>query len=133
VEAIDPGEPDKDSNGGRPPRYAGWYFDLFYKCREDGDRWDALVADVHTDVPDRVAGDPGCVLHQAVGNVNLLLIAVESGKDRMVYAGPVLSHYEVEMPRVQRKSDSEWQADLRADRAPPPPGWTRTYLVPDGK
>jgi hypothetical protein len=68
VEAIDPGKPDKDSNGGRPPRHEGWYFDLFYKSRQDGDAWDALVADVHTDVPDRIAGDPGCVLHQAVGN-----------------------------------------------------------------
>ena len=42
-------------------------------------------------------GDPGCVLHQGVGNVDLLLIAIDNGKDRMVYAGPVLSHYEFEM------------------------------------
>jgi hypothetical protein len=133
VEAIDPGKPDKDSSGGRPPRYPGWYFDLFYKSREDGDRWDALVADVHTNVPDRLVGDPGCVLHQAVGNVDLLLIAIDSGKHRMVYAGPVLSHYEFEMPGVRRKSDSEWQRELRDGRSLPRPAWTRTYLVPAGK
>jgi hypothetical protein len=133
VEAIDPGMPDRHSNGGRPPRYQGWYFDLFYRSREDGDRWDALVADVHTNVPDRLVGDPGCVLHQAVGNVDLLLIAVDSGKHRMVYAGPVLSHYEFEMAGVNRKSDSEWQADLLEGRAPPRPTWTRSYLVPARK
>jgi hypothetical protein len=133
VEAIDPGRPDVKSDGGRPPRYEGWYFDLFYKGREVGDKWDALVADVHTDVPDGLVGDPGCVLHQGVGNVDLLLIAVDSGKDHMVYAGPVLSHYEFEVPGVKRKSDSEWQADLQAGRAPPRPEWTRGYLVPEGK
>ncbi|HEV3261141.1 MAG TPA: DUF3160 domain-containing protein, partial [Gemmataceae bacterium] len=133
VEAIDPGLPDDGHSGGRPPRYEGWYFDLFYKDRADGDRWDALVADVHTDVPDPLVKDPGCVLHQAVGNVNLLLIAVDSGKDRMVYAGPVLSHYEFELPGVQRRSDSEWQGDIREGRLPPRPEWTRTYLVPDRK
>jgi hypothetical protein len=31
------------------------------------------------DVP---ASDPGSVLHEAVGRVNLLLIAVENGSDR---------------------------------------------------
>ena len=64
-------------------------------------------------------GDPGCVLHQGVGNVDLLLIAIDNGKDRMVYAGPVLSHYEFEMPGVTRKSDSEWKEDLRAGRLTP--------------
>jgi hypothetical protein len=133
VEEIDPGKPDRDSSGGRPPRYAGWYFDLFYKSRQDGDKWDALVADVHTDVPSEKVGDPGCVLHQAVGNVNLLLVAIDNGKDRMIYAGPVLSHYEFEMAGVQRKSDSEWQRDLQAGRVPPSPEWTRSYLVPARK
>jgi hypothetical protein len=134
VEEIDPGKEDKDSGGrGRKPQYAGWYFDLFYKSREDGDKWDALVADVHTNVPDANVGDPGCVLHQAVGNVHLLLIAVDNGKDKMVYAGPVLSHYEFEMPGVNRKSDSEWQNELRGGKTPPSPEWARAYLVPGAK
>lgn len=86
------------------------------------------MADVHTDPPSE--GDPGCVLHQAVGNVDLLLVAIDNGKDRMVYAGPVLSHYELEMPGVSRKSDADWRKDLKARRAPPRPEWTRGYLVP---
>jgi hypothetical protein len=66
--------------------------------------------------------------------VLLLLIAVGRGKKhRMIYAGPVLSHYEFEVPGVSRKSDSEWQGELLRGKAPPRPGWTRTYLVPGGK
>ena len=64
---------------------------------------------------------------------DLLLIAVDNGKDKMVYAGPVLSYYEFEMSGVNRKSDSEWKRDLQEGRAPAPPEWTRTYLVPGRK
>ena len=115
---------------GRLPAYKGWYMELFYKGWQDAFKWDAIVADVHTDVPTPVHGDPGCVLHQGVGSVDLLLIAVDNGKDRTVYAGPLLSHYELEMPGVSRKNDKEWRNDLREGRAPARPGYTRTYLVP---
>src|SRR5262249_46108365 len=111
-------------------QYNGWYPKLFYKGVEDSGKWDALVADVHTDVPAEVLGDPGCVLTQGVGCVDLLLVAIDNGKDRMVYAGPLLSHYEFEMPGVTRKSDSEWKKELGASKAPPRPEWTRSYLVP---
>jgi hypothetical protein len=111
-------------------RYNGWYPKLFYKGPHDSGKWDALVADVHTDVPAPVVGDPGCVLTQGVGSVDLLLVAIDNGKDRMVYAGPLLSHYEFEMPGVTRKADSEWKKDLAAGKAPPRPTWTKGYLVP---
>jgi Protein of unknown function (DUF3160) len=113
---------------GGPPDFTGWYPGLYYGPREECTRWGALVVDVHTDPPSE--GDPGCVLHQAVGNVDLLVVAIDSGKDRIVYAGPVLSHYELEMPGVSRKSDAEWRKDLKGRRAPPRPAWTRGYLVP---
>ncbi len=116
---------------GGPRRYTGWYPGLFYTYdRADSEKWDALVADVHTNVPSPVVSDPGCVLHQGVGNIDLLVIAIDNGKDRMVYAGPLLSHYEFEMPRTTRKSDSEWRADLNAFRTPPRPAWTQSYLAP---
>jgi len=120
---------ERGGSGGKV-HYAGWYPALFYLGGEDSRKWDALVADVHTDVPDPIVGDPGCVLHQGVGGVDLLLLAVDSGKDRMVFAGPVLSHYEFEVGGVARKADSEWKMTLQADRAPPRPEWTRGYLVP---
>jgi hypothetical protein len=110
--------------------YNGWYTKLFYKSTTDAGQSDPLVADVHTDVPALLHGDPGCVLHQAVGNVDLILIAIDNGKDRTMYAGPVLSHYEFEMAGIERKADSQWRADLTAGRLPPRPEWTRSYLIP---
>jgi hypothetical protein len=121
-----------DRRGSGFAGYTGWYPSLFYPGTRDCEKWDAIVADVHTDPPDDMHGDPGCVLHEGVGNVDLLVVAVDSGKDRMVYAGPVLSHYEFEVPGVARKSDSEWREDVKAGRLPPRPEWTRGYLVPGG-
>jgi hypothetical protein len=122
----------KDRSSGYT-EYNGWYTKLFWKSTTDAGQADPLVAEVHTDVPAPTHGDPGCILHQGVGNVDLLLIAIDNGTDRMVYAGPVLSHYEFEMPGIVRKPDSEWRKDVSAGRLPPRPEWTRGYLIPDTK
>ena len=123
--------------GGRQARYvageeAGARFGrAFYEGRLDSGKWDAIVADIHTNIPDPDGGDPkGCVLHQGVGNGDLMIVAIDNGKDKMVYAGPVLSHYEFEMEGVKRKSDSEWRKDIREGKLPPRPEWTKSYLVP---
>ena len=73
--------------------------------------------------------------------MNLVLIAMDNGLDRFVCAGPVLSHYELEIigdPR--RLNDEEWQLILRRNFPPDipadgieglaPPVWTQGYLVP---
>src|SRR5205823_10742405 len=117
----------KDSGSGHT-EYTGWYTKLFWKSTTDSGQPDALVADVHTDPPS--LDDPGCVLHQGVGEVDLMLIAIDNGKDRMVFAGPVLSHYEFEMKGIVRKSDSEWSKEVLAGPLPPRPAWTQEYLVP---
>ena len=116
--------------GSGETRYNGWYPKLFYKGQHDCGKWDALVADVHTDVPAPILGDPGCVLTQGIGNIDLLLIAIDSGKDKMVYAGPLLSHYEFEMPGITRKADSEWKKDFIDGKVPARPTWTKSYLIP---
>jgi hypothetical protein len=124
----------------------GWYADLYFEDYSvqpllgpggptEGDdnganRWDALVADIFTAPPD--LGDPrGGVLHVGTGNVDLLLIAVDNGPDRMIYAGPLLSHYEflVPGPELQRLSDEEWKSRVPTN-LPPRPEWTSSYLVP---
>jgi hypothetical protein len=124
----------KDSSSGHT-EYNGWYTKLFWKSTTDSGQPDALVADVHTDTPSPspLGFDPGSVLHQGVGGVDLMLIAIENGKDRMVFAGPVLSHYEFEMTGIVRKTDSEWGKELTAGNRPPRPEWTQSYLVPRGK
>src|SRR5262249_31908583 len=118
-------------------QWNGWYPKLFYDnifvgaAQSPGcDLWDPMIADVHTDLPDPVVGDPGLSLQEAVGHVPMLLIAVANGPDHMVYAGPVLSHYELEVPGVNRLSDADWKTTLTGGQKPPPPEWTQSYFVP---
>jgi hypothetical protein len=127
--------------------YTGWYPQLFYQPgsqyippnyqsqrtgdNEGSDYWDPLVTDVHTDPTDPIVGDPGSILHEGVGNVNLLMISVDCGAgDRAVYAGPVLSHYEFELGPTTRQTDEEWKSKVSSGNLPPQPDWTRGYLVP---
>jgi len=123
--------------------YSGWYPSLFFltaRGRRDvqlaqsfspSDVRDALVTDVHTDPAEPLVNDPGSILHEGVGNVHLLMIAVDCGPgDVAVYAGPVLSHYEFELGPTTRMTDSQWQALFGSGTPPPQPEWTRGYLVP---
>lgn len=111
-------------------------------------RWDVLVTDVHTDVPCPECGDPGSVLHEGIGRTHLLMVAINNGPDRCVYAGPVFSHYEFELLGApQRMTDPEWKqrwsnagfgelssvdTGLARDWSgiPPHPEWTRSFLAP---
>ena len=136
-----------DYVGGRT--YSGWYCNLFYQPGSEyvppdyrsgsvdsgdekgSDYWDALVTTVHTDSPDGLVGDPGSILHEAVGNVHLMMIAVDNGPgDLAVYAGPVLSHYEFELGPTTRLTDEQWKPQVSNNTLPPAPDWTRPYLVP---
>ncbi|MBI5772786.1 MAG: DUF3160 domain-containing protein [Verrucomicrobia bacterium] len=120
--------------------YSGWYPTLFYRNArtrqssvflDQSDLEDALVTDVHTDTPDDIVGDPGAILHEGVGRIHLLIMAVNLGlNDVAVYAGPVMSHYEFELGPTTRKSDSQWKSEVNARNLPPQPDWTRGYLVP---
>jgi hypothetical protein len=126
--------------------FTGWYPALFYEpfrrdlptnapyaseeARSLSDQWDPLIATVHTDPPDPWTGDPGGVLHQAVGNVNLLLIAVETGPEPMIFAGPVLSYYEFATTNVVRLTDQDWRSQIVQTNLPPFPDWERDFKVP---
>jgi hypothetical protein len=131
--------------------YTGWYPKLFYQpgseivppnnngdfgSQDTGDEkgsdfWDPLVTTVHTDSPDAILGDPGSILHQAVGNVQMMFVAVDNGPgDLAVYGAPVLSHYEFEMPANVRLTDNQWKTNVLNNAIPPAPEWTMGYLVP---
>jgi hypothetical protein len=141
------------------PTCNGWYPKLFYRTiywdsvgfdfQYGSAARDAIVVDVHTDVPCYPPicdpTDPGSVLHEGIGSVNLLLVAVDNGADRFICAGPVLSHYELEVIGPPRRvSDDEWggsdggilAGNFPADLDPSqveglaPPIWTTGYLVP---
>jgi hypothetical protein len=109
----------------------GWDFFDNYPVNFGATKFDALIADVHTDSPDPLdTGDPGGILHQAVGKVHLLYIAVDSGSGRTMYAGPILSHYEFETPFPTRLTDIEWKERLKEAVPPAHPPWTQSFLVP---
>lgn len=127
--------------------YTGWYPRLFYQPgseyvpptwdnQDSGDNkgsdyWDALVTTVHTDLPDALVGDPGSILHEAIGNVQLMMVAIDCGPgDLAVYAGPVLSHYEFEKGPTTRMTDAEWKAAVTTNGIPAAPEWTQGYLIP---
>jgi hypothetical protein len=125
---------------GGVPKFDGWYPGMFYRkygqpetaqfhADHGADADDRVVADVHTDVPsDASCGSPGHVLHEGVGRVHLLMIAVDNGGDRMVVAGPVLSHYEFALVGPpKRLTNSEWRNDYEWRASPNE--WTRDYLV----
>jgi hypothetical protein len=127
--------------------YRGWYPLLFYApygARTDGNwdrdhgagKFDALIADVHNDSPavffenGKLVEDPGGVLHEGVGRVDLLYLVVGSTGERRMYAGPVFSYYEFETRFPDRKTDNQWQEDLNNGLVPNPPSWTSTFLAP---
>jgi hypothetical protein len=144
--------------------FSGWYPRLFYRSivhdrRMEFDavsgagKFDAIVADVHTDVPCEVCDDPGSVLHEGIGQVNLGFIVVEFGGKPVMFSGPVLSHFEFELLGAPRRlADFEWSQSIsggeniappmrpewrdvhdafgNSRKVPPPPSWTRDYLVP---
>jgi hypothetical protein len=41
-----------------------------------------------------------------------------------------LSHYEFEVPGVNRMTDAQWKINVLNAQKPPPPEWTTSYLVP---
>jgi hypothetical protein len=150
IDTLMEDKPASFGSGG-PYAFTGWYPNLFYRTiywtdaefhgNYGSDAFDALVADVHTDVPNLAPPDPGSVLHEAVGRVNLLMLAVDSGADRFVCAGPVLSHYEFEVTGDPRRlSDEEWRGvvwggfpdglDPKRIEGLKPPPWTWSYLAP---
>jgi len=114
---------------GSVPDYDGWYCRLYYERYQDPKKWKALkweptVADVHTDPHNNV------VLEVGVGDVNLMIIAVDNERDRAVYVGPVYSYYEFWQPVADRLTDQQWQKQIESGSQPARPSWTRAFQAP---
>jgi hypothetical protein len=69
-----------------------------------------LIADIHTIVPTEDGACEGHVLNEATGAVNLVAIAIEDDGVKVVYLGPVMSHYEFLTGHDERLTDDEWKA-----------------------
>ncbi|MEZ4473969.1 MAG: DUF3160 domain-containing protein [bacterium] len=107
---------DKSGGGSGPPRYDGWYAELFYG--KFPDEWDPTVADVHTDT------NAGTVLEVAVGDAWPMVVLVDSGDDVQAYVGPTYSYYEFQQPARDRLTDEAWQQRIYDRKLPPRPAWT---------
>ena len=124
--------------------YSGWYPQLFYTSLPSNfqgpfpsghpsDAWDPLVADVHTDFPDHVHGDPGTILLEGVGNVAMMLVAIDcEDADSRVFAGPTYTHYEFTSGEgeIKRMTDAEWKVKVKANNVPLQPEWTQDFFIP---
>ena len=108
---------DIRGGGSGPPRYDGWYVDLFF------DRFDSVdakpvVADVHTDPESQT------VLEVGVGNATFLVAAIDNEDDLTAYVGPISTYYEFEQPMTGRLTDEVWRQQLyQADKTPSRPVW----------
>lgn len=124
--------------------YSGWYPQLFYSdipltyvgplpTGHPSDAWDPVVTDVHTDFPDQIHGDPGTILLEGVGNVAMMLVAIdcEDGESR-VYAGPTYTHYEFTSGagKFDRMTDEQWKQKVKTNDLPSQPEWTEDFFVP---
>lgn len=131
----------EERHGSGGTRYLGWYPQLFYTSREDSGKREVLVADVHTDPADANSGDPGCILHEGVGDVHMMLMVADTASmggevpsELCCYAGPVFSHYEFPTPVGKRLTDEEWKLVVDTGsgngvQMPPSPEWTQPWLV----
>jgi len=68
---------------------------------------------------------------EAVGSVNMMVAAVDNGKDVTMYAGPVFSHFEIIPEGIQRMSDSEWTSVVTEGVGDMLnyPEWAQEYVV----
>lgn len=108
---------DIRGGGSGPPTYDGWYPMLFWDRTPD--RFEPTVADVHTDP------NSGQVLEVAVGNTNMLVLAVDNEQEQAVYVGPSYTYYEFRSP--VRLTDSEWLQRLPPGKTPPRPDWVGAW------
>jgi uncharacterized protein DUF3160 len=107
---------------GSRPRYNGWYCELLYN-ELDPSLCHPTIVDVHTNPAGREA------LHVGVGDVNLLVVAMDNENDVAAYAGPVYSYYEFTRPAEKRMTDDLWQKQISAGKLPPRPEWTKSFTA----
>ena len=114
---------DMRGGGSGPPRYDGWYCNLFYR-RPECAKWDPIIADVHTDPTNNRCLEVG------VGDVNFVVIAIDNDKDRGVYVGPVYSYYEFHQSAEHRLTDQDWQKLISTGKVPARPDWVKVFQAP---
>jgi hypothetical protein len=97
--------------------YTGWYPELVYG--KDAIAFDPVIADVHSSQ----AG----FLEEGVGHNELIVAAIDNGKDVALYVGPAYTHYE--FVSDNRLTDEEWKEKLEGAKPPIRPSWVNPLLA----
>ena len=113
---------DIRGGGSGPPRYDGWYTELFYGVAPN--EWAPTVADVHTDPNSQ------SVLEVAVGDARPMVVVVDNDGDLQAYVGPTYSYYEFLSAGGVRLTDEAWQQQIYDGKLPAPPAWTGSFVGP---
>ena len=113
---------DQRGGGSGPPRYDGWYTEMFYGGGIRASEWSPEVVDVHTDP------ESGQVLEVGTGDVDFLVAAIDNEGDTRVYVGPVYSYYETTWPVQDRLTDEAWGELIFQGQAPDRPAWMDSLL-----
>jgi hypothetical protein len=83
-----------------------------------------VVADVHTN-PDLQTGPQ--VLHVGTGDVNMMVLTVDTCNGPSAYVGPVFSYFERIENGLNRLNDDAWEQLLDAGSLTAP-AWTASFL-----
>lgn len=108
---------DIRGGGSGPPRYDGWYPQMFYGGGIRSSEWAPDIVDVHTNP---AAGE---VLEVGTGDVDFIVAAIDNEGDTRVYVGPVFSYYETTWPAADRLTDERWGQLFYEGNAPDRPAW----------
>jgi len=101
--------------GSGPPRYDGWYCQLFYTSKitkRDETRpaaeSDYRVIDIFTDYPDEIHGDPGCVVNLGIEEVQTLIVKINDVRGTRYFLSPVATCEEFRTEVGKRLTNEEW-------------------------
>ncbi len=107
------------SDSGAPPKYTGWYFDLFPDREKGASSGADFVADLGTSVQNDDVYSVGAEAPR------LGVFMVETGGAPRVFVGPVAKGYERHDKIAERPTDeTAWS------KAHSPGPWTRSFLAP---
>lgn len=116
----------------------GWYAKLFFPNRDDADKPDYLVADIHTAPTDAAGNEVGWVWHVGTGHINMLFaITEDESGNPTLFAGPTMSFHEMISLNYQRHTDEEWSNYFIYDEDSlsgniTRPDFTNLYLADNG-
>jgi hypothetical protein len=106
-------------DSGEPPKWTGWYFDMFENRHRGANRTSALIADYFT------LTNLELVAYVGVDGPRLAVFVVDTGGEPKAMVGPVAKAYETHAPIASRLNDAAARhADRRAF-------WRTSFAAPE--